>query len=145
MKVSVKHAGVREGKNNGLESYSLNIDESSAVRDDIVGEFDYKEDDGVQHSLNSHGENDGCVKALCDIDAGQRPYDGDVEAGVQMTKTEEELEKNQLVEINPGLLAKVTCISINKSILQKYASEDVSLGSQFTSLEVEHIDEHVLM
>lgn len=47
MKVSVKHAGVREGKNNGLESYSSNIDESSAVRDDIVGEFDYKEDDGV--------------------------------------------------------------------------------------------------
>ena len=70
---------------------------------------------------------------------------GAMEAGVQMTKTEENLEENQLVEINPGLLAEVTCISINKSILQKYASEDVSLGSRFIGLEVEHIDEHVLM
>ena len=70
---------------------------------------------------------------------------GAMEAGVQMTETEEELEKNQLVEINPSFLAKVTCISINKSIFQKYASEEVSLGSRFTSLEVEHIDEHVLM
>ena len=70
---------------------------------------------------------------------------GAMEAGVQMIDTKEELEKNKLVEINPGLLAKVTCISINKSILQKYASEDVSLGSRFTGLEVEHIDEHVLM
>nr|POE69816.1 bifunctional riboflavin biosynthesis protein riba 1, chloroplastic [Quercus suber] len=62
-----------------------------------------------------------------------------------MTETEEELEKNKLVRINPGILAKVTCISINKSILQKYASEDVSLGSWFSGLEVEHIDEHVLL
>ena len=65
---------------------------------------------------------------------------GAMEAGVQMTKIEEKLEENQLVEINPGLLAEVTCISINKSILQKYASEDVSLGSRFTGLKVEHID-----
>nr|POE83725.1 beta-1,3-galactosyltransferase 7 [Quercus suber] len=62
-----------------------------------------------------------------------------------MTETEEELEKNKLVRINPGILAKVTCISINKSILQKYASEDVSLGSWFIGLEVKHIDEHVLL
>lgn len=36
-----------------------------------------------------------------------------MEARVQMTETKEELKKNKLVKINPGLLAKVTCISIN--------------------------------
>ena len=41
---------------------------------------------------------------------------GAMEAGVQMIEIEEELEKNKLVEINLGLLAEVTCISINKSI-----------------------------
>ena len=48
---------------------------------------------------------------------------GAMEAGVQMIDTKEELEKNKLVEINPGLLAKVTCISITslycKSMLVK--------------------------
>ncbi|WOL20041.1 beta-1,3-galactosyltransferase 7 [Canna indica] len=34
-----------------------------------------------------------------------------------------------------------TYISINKPILHKYANEDVSLGSWFIGLEVEHIDE----
>ncbi|KAK4559579.1 hypothetical protein RGQ29_008700 [Quercus rubra] len=35
-----------------------------------------------------------------------------------------------------------TYISINQPILHKYANEDVSLGSWFIGLEVEHIDEH---
>ncbi|XP_047079803.1 beta-1,6-galactosyltransferase GALT31A-like [Lolium rigidum] len=34
-----------------------------------------------------------------------------------------------------------TYISINQSILHKYANEDVSLGSWFIGLEVNHIDE----
>ncbi|OVA12785.1 Glycosyl transferase [Macleaya cordata] len=34
-----------------------------------------------------------------------------------------------------------TYISINQAILHKYANEDVSLGSWFIGLEVEHIDE----
>nr|XP_023913495.1 beta-1,3-galactosyltransferase 7 isoform X4 [Quercus suber]POF09261.1 isoform 2 of beta-1,3-galactosyltransferase 7 [Quercus suber] len=35
-----------------------------------------------------------------------------------------------------------TYISINQPILHKYANEDVSLGSWFIGLEVEHIDDH---
>lgn len=31
---------------------------------------------GVQHSFNSHEENDGCARVLCDIDARQRPDNG---------------------------------------------------------------------
>lgn len=102
VEVSVKHAGAGGKKNLGLESHSLNINEPSVMRDDTAGEFDHEEDDGepshsngfygksacnkvtaslpayhgVQHSLNSHGENDGCARALCDIDARQRPDDG---------------------------------------------------------------------
>ena len=40
---------------------------------------------------------------------------GAMKAGVKMTK--EELEKNKLVETNPGLLDDATCIAINKPIL----------------------------
>ena len=68
---------------------------------------------------------------------------GAMKAGVKMTK--EELEKNKLVETNPGLLDDATCISINKPILHKFANENVSLGSQFTNLEVEHIDKLALL
>ena len=68
---------------------------------------------------------------------------GAMKAGVKMTK--EELEKNKLVETNPGLLDDATCISINKPILHKCANENVSLGSQFTNLEVEHIDKLALL
>ncbi|XP_041016339.1 beta-1,3-galactosyltransferase 7-like [Juglans microcarpa x Juglans regia] len=35
-----------------------------------------------------------------------------------------------------------TYISMNQPILHKYANEDVSLGSWFIGLEVEHIDDH---
>ncbi|CAO2826328.1 unnamed protein product [Amaranthus hypochondriacus] len=35
-----------------------------------------------------------------------------------------------------------TYISINQPILHKYANEDVSLGSWFIGLDVEHVDEH---
>ncbi|XP_060198143.1 beta-1,3-galactosyltransferase 7 isoform X2 [Lycium barbarum] len=37
-----------------------------------------------------------------------------------------------------------TYISINQPILHKYANEDVSLGSWFIGLEVEHIDERTM-
>ena len=102
VEVSVRHAGAGGRKNLGLESHSSNISEPSVMRDDTAREFDREEDDGepshsngfygkstcnkvtaslpayhgVQHLLNSHGENDGCARALCDIDAGQRPDDG---------------------------------------------------------------------
>ena len=68
-----------------------------------------------------------------------------MKAGVKMVETKEELEKNKLVETNPGLLDDATCISINKPILHKFANENVSLGSQFTNLEVEHIDKLTLL
>ncbi|KAG8378569.1 hypothetical protein BUALT_Bualt08G0150500 [Buddleja alternifolia] len=35
-----------------------------------------------------------------------------------------------------------TYISINSAILHRYANEDVSLGSWFIGLEVQHVDEH---
>ena len=40
-----------------------------------------------------------------------------MKAGVKMVETKEELEKNKLVETNPGLLDDATCIAINKPIL----------------------------
>nr|POF19599.1 hypothetical protein CFP56_65259 [Quercus suber] len=103
VKVYVRHTEVERRKNLSLESYSSNISKPSVIRDDTAGEFDREKNDGepnhcngfhgksvyhkatasipayhgVQHSLNSHRENDGCARALCDIDAGQRPNDGD--------------------------------------------------------------------
>lgn len=122
VEVSIRHTEARGGKNICLESYSSNIGEPSAVRDDTIGEFDREEDDGVpihsngfhgkptchkasaslpthhgvQHSLNSHGENDGCVGALCDIDAGQRLDDED--------GTDDRMEIDGGSEITPSIL-----------------------------------------
>lgn len=102
VEVSIRHTEAGGGKNICLESYSSNIGEPSAVRDDTIGEFDREEDDGVpthhgvQHSLNSHGENDGCVGALCDTDAGQRLDDGD---GI-----DDQMEIDGGSEITPSIL-----------------------------------------
>lgn len=47
----------------------------------------------------------------------------------------------QLYAISKDL---ATYISINRNVLHKYANEDVSLGSWFIGLDVEHIDERSL-